>query len=178
MPRTPKTSPPRSASRPHGTGASAKSPVAGSAAGSGKKSEAADRGSARTTVRASAAAPRPATTATASPRHPEGGILRSTMTTRSQTTLPRGVRQVLGLKPGAQIGYMITGDRVELINPAAVEHEDPVVQQFLQVLGRHMLEQPTEAVVPFPPDLLARARAAAADGPADHDEPLDGAVLL
>jgi antitoxin PrlF len=101
----------------------------------------------------------------------------SKLTERSQTTLPRAVRTVLGLDAGARIGYVIEGSSVRLVNASALENEDPVLEKFLAFLGRDMAEHP-ERVTVFPESLLRRARAATEGVAIDHDAPLDGAVEL
>lgn len=73
---------------------------------------------------------------------------------------------------------MIEGNRVQLVNASAAERTDPVLRQFLHFLGRHMGESPEASILPFPPELLARARAVTADVGIDHDAPIDGTVAL
>jgi len=104
-------------------------------------------------------------------------ILTSKLTERSQTTLPPAVRTVLGLEPGERIGYVIEGNDVRIVNASALEHDDPVLNEFLAFLARDMVKRP-DRLSAFPASLLARARAAARDVAIDHDEPLDGAVEL
>jgi bifunctional DNA-binding transcriptional regulator/antitoxin component of YhaV-PrlF toxin-antitoxin module len=102
------------------------------------------------------------------------------ITVRDQTTIPPVVREVLGLKGGGELGYLFDREGVRLVNPATVgEHVDPVLQQFLTLLGSHIAAGPAAAgAVAFPPALLERARALTADVEIDHEAPLDGAVLL
>ena len=108
------------------------------------------------------------------------GMITSKVTDRSQTTLPPGVRQVLGIKSGQRLGYVFDNEGVRLINASsATEHEDPVLQQFLALLGRHLAAGPVDGgAVAFPPELLERARAVTADVEIDHDAPIDGAITL
>jgi len=102
------------------------------------------------------------------------------ITVRDQTTIPPAVREVLGLKGGGELGYLFDAEGVRLVNPETVgEHVDPVLQQFLTLLGRHIAAGPAaDGAVAFPPALLARARALTADVEIDHDAPLEGAMLL
>ncbi|HEY9516192.1 MAG TPA: type II toxin-antitoxin system PrlF family antitoxin [Gemmatimonadaceae bacterium] len=104
-------------------------------------------------------------------------IVTSKLTERSQTTLPPAVRTVLGLGPGQRIGYVIAGNEVRIINASAMEHDDPVLDEFLAFLGRDMAEHP-DRIAAFPASLLARARSAAEGAVIDHGAPLDGAVEL
>ncbi len=41
-------------------------------------------------------------------------VFDSTLTTKGQTTIPLEVREMLGLKPGDKIRYVVNGDRVYL----------------------------------------------------------------
>lgn len=58
----------------------------------------------------------------------------STVTAKGQTTLPKDVRDLLGLKPGDRIRYLVTGDTVRILRPrkamslcGALKHEGPPV---------------------------------------------------
>jgi bifunctional DNA-binding transcriptional regulator/antitoxin component of YhaV-PrlF toxin-antitoxin module len=108
------------------------------------------------------------------------GMITSKLTVRDQTTLPPAVRQVLGLKAGQRLGYVFDSEGVRLVNPTtAAEHADPVLQQFLTLLGSHIAAGPAAGgAVAFPPDLLERARALTADVEIDHDAPIEGAMLI
>ena len=48
-------------------------------------------------------------------------VLVSRLGVRSQTVVPKAVRQVLRLTPGDQVGYVIEGNRVELVKVSARE---------------------------------------------------------
>lgn len=104
-------------------------------------------------------------------------VVTSKVTERSQTTLPPAVRTVLGLQPGQRIGYVIDGSEVRLVNASTMEHHDPVLEEFLEFLGRDLATQPSR-VRAFPATLLERARAIAAGIPIDHDAPIVGATAL
>jgi len=104
-------------------------------------------------------------------------MLTSKVTARSQTTLPPGVRKVLGLGPGERVGYVIEGNDVRLVNASAAEHDDPVLEHFLDFLKRDLQAHP-HRVAAFPASLLERVRAAAAGVEIDHDAPLEGAIAL
>jgi bifunctional DNA-binding transcriptional regulator/antitoxin component of YhaV-PrlF toxin-antitoxin module len=102
------------------------------------------------------------------------------ITVRDQTTIPPAVREVLGLKGGGELGYLFDREGVRLVNPETVgEHVDPVLQQFLTLLGSHIAAGPAAGgAVAFPPALLERARALTVDVEIDHDAPLEGAMRL
>ena len=46
--------------------------------------------------------------------------LESTVTSKGQTTLPKDVRDRLGLAPGDKVRYLIIGDEVRLVRPRKV----------------------------------------------------------
>ena len=101
-------------------------------------------------------------------------VVTSKVTERSQTTLPPAVRTVLGLQPGERIVYVIDGNEVRLVNASVLEHGDPVLDAFLDFLGRDMVEQPNRIGV-FPMSLLEHARAITVGVAIDHNAPIDGA---
>jgi antitoxin PrlF len=104
-------------------------------------------------------------------------MLTSKVTARSQTTLPPAIRKVLDLNPGARIGYIISGNDVRLVNASTVEHDDPMIEHFLDFLGRDMAQHP-ERLRTIPEALVARARLLARGVVIDHDAPIDGDVGL
>lgn len=42
-------------------------------------------------------------------------MVESTITSKGQTTLPKPVREALGVKPGDRVRYLIIGDEVRII---------------------------------------------------------------
>ena len=102
----------------------------------------------------------------------------SRITRRNQTTVPPAVRTVLGLEAGQELGYVIEGSTVRLVNASAEqEHEDPVVVGILNLVAADLELHPNRAAL-FPAELLARARAATQDVEIDHDAPIDGVTAL
>src|SRR5947209_10632018 len=104
-------------------------------------------------------------------------MLTSKITARAQTTLPSGVRKVLGLETGEELGYIIEGNSVRLVNASILDRDDPALSAFLEFLARDLKEHP-EHVTAFPPSLLQRATAVAADVDIDHDSDIEGAVAI
>ena len=51
---------------------------------------------------------------------------RSTITAKGQTTVPKAIRQVLGVKEGDEIAFRVEGRRVTVV-PVETPHADPVV---------------------------------------------------
>jgi len=105
------------------------------------------------------------------------GIVTSKLTERSQTTVPKGVRTVLGVRPGDQIGYLIEGTEVRLVSVAGAEHADPALEPFLEFLRADLSRHP-ERVTVFPREFIARIKALTKHVVIDHDAPIDGAVAL
>ena len=54
------------------------------------------------------------------------GMIRSRLTSKSQTTIPQAVRATLGLQPGDEIGYVVENGQVILTRVlATAEQDDP-----------------------------------------------------
>lgn len=105
------------------------------------------------------------------------GMVTSKVTSRNQTTLPRAVREVLHLRGEESIGYVIRGNRVELVNASRLEHEDTVLDGFLEFLASDIRQRP-EVLQTLPSELVERIRALTAGVVIDHDEPIEGAIEL
>lgn len=103
--------------------------------------------------------------------------LRSTLTARSQTTLPSGVRQALHLEPGDKLEYTIQGDQAVIRKATSDEESDPAVGAFLTFLATDIATHP-EHLSGFPTALREEIERLTRGLTVDHDEPLDGAVIL
>lgn len=105
-------------------------------------------------------------------------VATSKLTKRNQTTLPTAVRTFLGLSGGEEIGYIIEGAEVRLVNASAIqEHEDPIVAGILDLIAADLDENP-ERAKRFPPALLRRIQAVTSDVEIDHNAPIDGITAL
>ena len=101
---------------------------------------------------------------------------RSKITAKGQTTVPKAVRQALGVSYGGEIAYVVDeGGRVSLV--AAQEETDPVIDGFLAFLARDMAKNPAHLIA-FPPALAERMTALTAGMSVDPDEEIDGDVTL
>lgn len=72
------------------------------------------------------------------------------MTSRYQTTLPREVREVLGVQKHDQIQYSVVSPGKVVITKATEEqevHTDEALQPFLKLLEQHIKKEP-EALKP------------------------------
>ena len=99
----------------------------------------------------------------------------STITAKGQTTVPKAVRQVLGVDYGGKITFRIEDQRVTIHNPAA-EHRDPVLAAFLRLIAKDIAAG--RRVHDLPAGLIATMRRAVKEVPVDLDEELEGDVAL
>ena len=99
----------------------------------------------------------------------------ATMTTKGQITLPRTIRQALGVHAGAKVAFKLREDGQIIVSRADAEHEDPTIGAFLDLLagdiraGRHV-----RAI----PDELARDMLKHAGRETGADEEIEGDVDL
>jgi antitoxin PrlF len=103
-------------------------------------------------------------------------MIKSTITAKSQTTLPSGVRKALGVRPGDHLAYIVEGDHA-VIMKASSDVEDPVIGAFLDFLARDMVVRP-ERLTGLTPELIERARALTHGIEVDLDAPIDGDVAI
>ncbi|SNT23894.1 type II toxin-antitoxin system PrlF family antitoxin [Sphingopyxis indica] len=100
----------------------------------------------------------------------------STITAKGQTTIPKAVRQALGVAYGGKITFRVD-DRGVSVHRAETEHEDPVIDRFLAFLADDIQRRP-EAVVPLTPALAERLAKRVEGVDVDLDAPIDGDVAL
>lgn len=103
-------------------------------------------------------------------------MLYSTVTDRSQTTIPNSVREALGIEPGDRIEYSIEGDHAVIRRVADDPEEDPVLGAFLDFLERQMTAHP-ERLQPITTELMERMRRVS-DPDIDIDEEIKGPVAI
>jgi antitoxin PrlF len=99
----------------------------------------------------------------------------STITAKGQTTIPKSVRQALGVDYGGRIAFRV--DKRGVTVSRADEGEDPAIDEFLGFLAGDLKQRP-EAVKALSPDLAARIAALTADMPINLDDEIDGDVAL
>ncbi|GGE07629.1 AbrB family transcriptional regulator [Aureimonas endophytica] len=103
----------------------------------------------------------------------------STITAKGQTTVPKSVRQALGVDYGGRIAFFVDEQRrVYLQKAEAEEAADPVIDRFLEFLARDMTQHPETSIVPFPQSLLDRAVALTAGMAVDLDAEIEGDVSI
>ena len=96
----------------------------------------------------------------------------ATMSAKGQLTLPKPIRQALGVGVGAKVAFELHEDGQVVVSCADAEHEDPVIGSFLGLLagdiraGRHVRAIPDDLAR----DMLEQARReAGSDGDIDGD---------
>jgi antitoxin PrlF len=99
----------------------------------------------------------------------------ATVTSKGQITLPKSIRQALGVSIGGKVAFDLRHGEVVVTRADEAEHEDPAIEAFLGVLerdiraGRHIHALPEE---------IAKAMLANAGHAVNLDEPIDGEVAL
>ena len=98
----------------------------------------------------------------------------ATLTSKGQVTLPKSIRQVLGVETGSKLAFEVRDNEV-IVRRARAEHQDEVIGAFLNLIeadirsGRH---------VGSLPDALAKAMVANLRRTNDWDEEIEGDVAL
>ncbi|NGM33660.1 hypothetical protein G4G93_06865 [Methylobacterium sp. DB0501] len=101
---------------------------------------------------------------------------RSKIAAKGQTTVPKAIRQALGVSYGGEIDFVVDeGGRVSLL--AAETEADPVIDGFLMFLAQDNARNP-QHITAFPTDLAARMTALTVGTTVDLDEEIDEAVTL
>lgn len=100
----------------------------------------------------------------------------ATITSKGQITLPKPIRQALGVAPGERVAFDLVGAQVVISRiEAADAHADPAIASFLGLLeqdiaaGRHIGSLP---------EGLAAAMQAELQEPAADDDEILGDVAL
>jgi antitoxin PrlF len=99
-----------------------------------------------------------------------------TITAKGQTTVPKAIRQALGVGYGGRISFRIE-DGVVSVRAVAEPDEDAALAPFLALLERDLAARP-DAVAPLTPDLAARMTAATEGVSGDPEVPIEGQVAL
>lgn len=101
----------------------------------------------------------------------------STITAKGQTTIPKAVRQALGVDYGGRIAFRVDEKRGVTVCRADDEHDDPAIDSFLAFLAKDIERRP-EALQPLSPALVKRIETLTKGIDVDLDEAIDGDVDL
>lgn len=99
----------------------------------------------------------------------------ATITSKGQVTLPKPIRQALGVDAGSRIAFDLRGTDVIVTRAKEEPHADPAISAFLDVLAGDIRSGRNVGALP---EMLAEALAALSEGPVDLDDPIDGDVAL
>lgn len=100
----------------------------------------------------------------------------STITAKGQTTIPKSVRQALGVDYGGKIAFRVDDNGVS-VHRADAEHNDPAIDSFLSFLAGDIQRRP-EALAALSPALADRLATLTKGVAVDLDAPIDGDVDL
>jgi len=103
-----------------------------------------------------------------------------TITAKGQTTVPKAVRQALGVGYGGRIAFRVEDGSVTIhALMSKDENEDPALLPFLSLLVADLTVRPADAVRAITPALAARLEALGGEiGKVDPDDPIEGEVTL
>jgi antitoxin PrlF len=99
----------------------------------------------------------------------------ATITSKGQITLPKPIRQALGVDYGGKVAFDLRGSQVIVTRADEASHEDPAIASFLALLekdictGQHLCNLP---------DGLVQAMQAAVTLPVDLNADIEGDVAL
>lgn len=102
----------------------------------------------------------------------------STITDKGQTTIPKSIRDALGVGYGGRIAFSLDAQNRVYVERDDADGDDPVLDGFLDLLARDMAARPEQAFAEIPPALRARMAALTAGGEIDLDAPIEGEVEL
>jgi len=58
----------------------------------------------------------------------------ATITSKGQVTLPKSIRNALGVSSGTKLSFELQGDRVMVRPLKPTEHQDPAIAEFLNLI--------------------------------------------
>ena len=99
----------------------------------------------------------------------------ATITSKGQITLPKPIRQALGVDAGGKVAFDFTGDRVIVTRVTDEDHEDPAIGSFLALLEKDIQ---SGLHITALPDELARSMLARLGKQVDLNEDIQGDVAL
>jgi antitoxin PrlF len=99
----------------------------------------------------------------------------STITAKGQTTVPKAVRQALGVDYGGRIAFRVSDGDVTVCR--ADTDEDPAIETFLGFLAADIKARP-QAIKALSSDLAARITSLTGDMTVNLDDEIDGDVAL
>ncbi len=99
----------------------------------------------------------------------------ATITSKGQITLPKPIRQALGVDYGGRVAFDLRGSRVIVSRADEIEHEDPAISGFLSLLETDIRLGKNLTTLP---DNLVQAMLATLTQPTDLSLDIEGDVSL
>jgi antitoxin PrlF len=99
----------------------------------------------------------------------------ATLTSKGQITLPKAIRQALGVGVGEKLSFEWNGFQVVVRRAEAPEHEDPAIKGLLTLLEQEIADG--RNLNSLPPELL-EAMESALGGECEQDDEIEGPVAL
>lgn len=99
----------------------------------------------------------------------------ATVTSKGQITLPKPIRQVLGVDVGGKVAFDLRQGEVFVTRAGEGDHEDPAIEAFLGLLEKDIRAGKRVRALP---ENLARAMLAHARRRVDLNEAIEGKVAL
>ena len=99
-----------------------------------------------------------------------------TITEKGQITVPKPVRDALGVSYGGRVVFRIDENGVS-VHAASDENEDPILAGFLSFLALDMHDRP-QSISVFPEALVKRIGELTNAAELDPDEEIEGPVAL
>jgi antitoxin PrlF len=100
----------------------------------------------------------------------------ATVTEKGQTTVPKTVRDALGITHGDRIAFSIDENHRVFLEKDDGEATDPVIDSFLAFLANDMQENPKTSIVDIPQELRGRIERLTRGIEIDLESPIDGDV--
>jgi len=99
-----------------------------------------------------------------------------TITEKGQITVPKPVRDALGVSYGGRVVFRVDEHGVS-VHAASDEEEDPVLAGFLSFLAKDMRDRP-QAISAFPTAFVERIAELTGGAEIDPNEAIEGPVAL
>ncbi|BCO27021.1 hypothetical protein MIZ03_1908 [Rhodoferax lithotrophicus] len=99
----------------------------------------------------------------------------ATITSKGQITLPKPIRQALGVDFGGKVAFDLQGSQVVVTRVENESHEDPAIASFLTLLEKDIASGLHISTLPAD---LAQSMLSAIKRPVDLSEDIQGDVAL
>ena len=99
----------------------------------------------------------------------------ATITSKGQITLPKSIRQALGVDYGGKVAFHLRGSQVIVTRAEVAEHEDPAIGMFLALLEADIRSGKNMSTLPGD---LVEAMLATLPKPVGPDAEIEGDVAL